>query len=136
MKIRSHKSRAWLLLPTLVLFGCDTALTQWFQPTSYWAGEFASANEFSPLWDFTMRSGPFVHLTASLVYVAIVSGLVFRLPGRAALVTSLTVLLWHFFGSASWITYHLPQGYWLTVGYGVLVAILLEVSYRRAGVWR
>ncbi len=128
--------RRWLLLPPLLLLAIDTFLTQWFQPNAYWRGEFTTVNEFSPLWAFTMRSHPLLHIGATLAYVGIIVLLIRALPRRAAFIASLTVTLWHVIGSASWIMYRLPQGYWLTVAYAGIVAGILEWSYRKSECFR
>jgi hypothetical protein len=124
----------WLCLAPAIVCALDAGLTLVFQPASYWAGQFQTAQEFSPLDRWLLHQHPLAFVAWAGVWIAAFSLAILRLPTRAGLVLAVTLLFENATGAASWVGARLPGGFWITFGLFLVIAVVVVVTWERAGV--
>ena len=96
-------ARFWLCIPPTLACGCDVLMTLLGQGGSYWAGDYASVDEFNPLARLLLQQHPAAFLAAAVLSSVLVSTVLLRLPGPLAVVACFLVTFGHTVAAASWL---------------------------------
>jgi hypothetical protein len=128
-----HWRKLWLCLPPTLLALLDHALTLFFQPDTYWAGDFSTAKEANPHASWLMQTHPIAIEVGFVAWLALVWSLILILPRRLALALSLGVTMGHTMGTASWLPGRVPAAYWLSVALCSASAVLVVLAWDVAG---
>ena len=95
--------RVFLILPAVVPFALDVALTLWGQSAAYWAGAYDQAAEMAPVGRALLQTHPLAFAAAAVGYAGLFSLAIRFLPGWMALWISLGYLIAHTSGANSWL---------------------------------
>jgi hypothetical protein len=98
--------RIYLVLPAVVPFAIDAALTLIRQPADYWQGNFWLANESAVVGLYLLQWHPLAFAAASLVYATGFAAAIRYLPEPIARWLSFGFLIAHSSGINSWLQYH------------------------------
>jgi hypothetical protein len=122
--------RLWLLAPAAVTFVADVTLTLSGQPSSYWAGDYATAVEANPFAYPLLAFSPWLFATLAVFWMALLSGVILFWPHPASgwLAVVLTVL--HAAGGSSWLV---QLGWW---GIVAAIAYLALAAHVTGWCWR
>jgi hypothetical protein len=132
MSIGSRKW--WLCVAPASVCAVDATVTLLFQPPTYWAGQFGTVNEGSPIDHWMLVQHPLVFVTWVATWIAAFSTALQYLPTRASLIVSLLLILGNASGASSWLIWRLPSGFWIGYGMFGLFAALIIVTWAKAGV--
>src|SRR5262245_14719286 len=128
------KRKLWLCVAPAMVCAFDAAITLWFQPDAYWAGQFEKVREFSPPDRWMLMQHPLAFVAWVLFWISAFCTVLVLLPTRLGLIVSLTLILGNATGASSWLYQQLPHGFWFGMGLFALVAALVVVTWWRAGV--
>ena len=126
------RRRLWLLLPAVVLFGCDVGLTLAEQTPEYWLGDYQQATEHNPLGRPLLAWHPIAFIGAAAAWGAAFSAVVllWRHPLGGWLAVALAV--GHAFGASSWLARHGVVGWASALCYVAVAAWVLRICWGRA----
>ncbi|HEV7280115.1 MAG TPA: hypothetical protein VGN57_07885 [Pirellulaceae bacterium] len=125
--------RVFLILPAVVPFALDIALTLWGQPAEYWAGSYSHAAEMAPVGRALLQYHPLAFVAAAIGYAGLFSLAIRFLPGWIALWLSLGYLLAHTSGANSWLIYQDVRLEALhNVGMSGFAALCFSLYFRRS----
>ena len=113
------KRLRWLMVFVILV---DTANTLLGQPASY-AENPATAAEFNEFMRVFVRLGPLPFLASSGLYIAGCFVCVSTLPRKLAYATLFALILGHYFGASTWLTYHWEFGMQAAVIYAIVIAV-------------
>jgi len=114
-----------LCLPPLVFVALDNGLTLLGQSAKYWAGNYRSANEVSPTFNYLLQIHPAAFVMGSLVWAALIVAVILLLPDFLALITSIVVTFGHTIGAATWLLYRFNYGYQMCLGLLLVASTIL-----------
>lgn len=129
------KRMAWLCVAPVVMCLFDTAVTLYFQPAAYWAGDYARVNEFSPVDRWMLGRHPGLFAAWVMVWITAFCIAILKLPTRIALGIALFLLINNTAGAASWLGRRFPEGGWVQIGLYAVTAALVILTWSRAGVF-
>ncbi len=98
----------WMTGPILFAFA-DGAATLVGQPVEYWAGGFHAVEELNPIGAWLLGIHPAAFAAGLVVWIGVVTALLYLLPWRIARVVACAVLVSHGIGLCSWLI-QLPYG--------------------------
>jgi hypothetical protein len=124
----------WLCVAPASVCAIDAALTLVFQPAAYWAGEFDQVREFSPLDRWMLAQHPFAFVAWVGIWITAFSLVLLWLPTRFSLALAVTLILGNAAGASSWVGARLPGGFWIGLGFFLVIAMLVVATWQRAGV--
>ena len=96
---KSTAYAAWLILPAILVAFSDAAQTLFFQPSTYWAGEFYTAHENNLLGAIFLHIHPLAFVAFMFAWISVFVFLGLRLPHPWDKVAVLTVVLGHTSGT-------------------------------------
>lgn len=126
------KTKCWYCLAPAALCVLDHALTIWGQPDWYWAYGYRGAVEAAPHGQWLLERHPIAFVAFGLAMVALYSTAILLLPRRGARIVALALVIGHSWGAATWLVSYLVYGYWLSLGFFLVVSIVLLWSWERA----
>jgi len=129
------RRKLWLCVPPTLLGSVDHAVTLWFQPEAYWAGDYSQAREANALLEGLMHHHPLVFEAGVAVWLVGLWTLLLVLPRLPSVMLCTCVTIGHTWGASSWLgdvreACDLSDGhlYWLTVALCILSGIVLTVA--------
>ena len=130
--MHATRSRAWLLLPAVVVWSADVALTLMGQPDGYWRGDYGLAVEANPLMYPLLVCSPWVFVAVALGWCVAFSAIVLMWTRRAGEWVAVLVTIGHLAGGASWLARLGAVGWVFVVLYLVTVTLGIRWCWRRA----
>jgi hypothetical protein len=121
--------RFWTLLPAIAMILFDLGLTIIFQPREYWQGSYGLTTEKSPIGVFLLSIHPAVFLIVMLIYIGIVTLLIFQLPIPWNRIIALALVVGHTAGVYSWIR---SRNYWAVIVIFLAIAAVTVFAWQRA----
>jgi hypothetical protein len=128
-----RKKKLLLCVPPVALCALDQTITLVGQSSQYWAGRYHYANEGNPLFCWLLQRHPLAFEAGIAVWILLFGGLIVLLPRRAAMVVSIAIVLGHSWGTATWLSWKMPHGYWLAIGLFLASAILIVWTWDTFG---
>ena len=126
------RPRLWLLLPAVCLHAGDLSLTLAGQPASYWAGDYATATEYNPIWSPLLARHPAAFVAGALVWLAVFAAIILKWRHPLAAWLAIAVAMGSALGGSSWFARHGAAGWLLAVLYLSAAAHLSRLCWRRA----
>jgi hypothetical protein len=123
----------WLCVVPAIVCALDAGLTLVFQSPAYWAGELYKVNEFSPPDRWMLERHPLLFVAWVGAWIAAFSLAIRLLPTRASLALAVILVLGNSSGASWWLA-SLPGGFWLGFGLFVASAVLLVLTWVKAGI--
>ncbi len=127
-----HKTHRWLCLPPIALCGIDHGATLWWQSAAYWQGNYATALEMNPQFNWLLQQHPLAFEAGVVAWIGVFSAAILWLPRRWASASALAITIGHTVGASSWIAVHLTFGYWAELALCVVSALLVVFAEERA----
>ncbi len=115
------KRLCWVMVGVIFFDDTNTLLGQ---PASFWQHP-ETADEFNRLTHFFMSRGWMWYCAEQLVYIAGMFLLARVLPGKAALIVLLALILGHFDGGSSWLAHRWHFGTQGMVIYAIILAAIM-----------
>ena len=125
------KKKLWLCLPPFALCMLDQGITLFRQSDAYWDGSYEHAREANPLFSWLLKQHPLAFEAGIFVWVSIFASIILFTPRRVAMTVSIAVLLGHTWGAATWLTWTVPQGYWLSIALFLASSILIVTVWEK-----
>jgi hypothetical protein len=120
-----------LIVPAICYSLLDAGLTLYGQSDSYWSGNYADVNELSPSARGYLGSHPFAFLFHIACWISIFTCLILLLPEIPATFVSVTVIIVHMTGAASWLAFRLAS--YQACGWLFLITAAVLVATTRFG---
>lgn len=112
---RDNFHRHWLWICPTIFAITDATLTLSGQTTRYWAGHFNEVRELNPIGRILLEFHPFAFAAGILAWIVLFSILILYFKRFIAKWITLSILIAHAFGAATWL-YQVPN-------FGILVVI-------------
>ena len=125
------KRKIWLCVPPFVLCMFDQSITLFGQSAEYWAGNRSVANEGNPWFLWLLRQHPLAFEAGIAAWVVVFSSLILAVPRRAAMTISIAIVLGHTWGTATWLCWVLPFGYWIALALFLASAIAIVATWEK-----
>lgn len=93
----------------------------------------SDVNEGNPLFNWLLQQHPLAFEAGIAVWILFFCSLIFALPRRAAMTVSIAIVLGHTWGTASWLCWRVPHGYWITLGLFLASAMLIVWTWEKFG---
>ena len=130
--MRALQSRAWLLLPAIVVCAFDVVLTLAGQDDAYWRGDYGLAIEGNPLVRPALAYSPWLFAGVALAWGVLFSAVVLLWRHRAAEWLAVLNTVGHTLGGASWLARLGAVGWVFVVLYLVAVTLGTRWCWRHA----
>ena len=130
--MRVIPGRGWLLLPAVIVYAVDVALTLLGQPDAFWQGDYGLAVEGNPLAYPLLAYSPWLFAGAALVWGVLFSAVVLLWHHRAAEWLAVLNTVGHTFGGACWLAWPGAVGWVFAALYLVAVSLGIRWCWRRA----
>jgi hypothetical protein len=127
-----RSKRLWLCVAPVVLCVLDNALTLAGQPARYWAGDYASREEFNPVMAWALERHPLVLAAQTTAWILLFCALIVVLPLRLAKVLALALSFGNATGAGHWMTWKFDL-YWLYPIHFLASAALVVWTWEKAG---
>ena len=99
------------------------------QPSSFW-GDPSTANKMNSFFRPFLMHGSLPFVAVSLVCIAGLIFLSYMLPRGIGLIVLLSATLSSYFGACTWLSYNFGLGEAGSIGYAILLSILLAAGGR------
>jgi hypothetical protein len=126
-----RKARLWLCVPPVIVSTIDQGVTLLWQPAAYWAGVYSTGQEGNPAYSWLLRQHPLAFEAGMVAWVALFSSIIYLAPQRLAKIVSIAVMLGHTWGTATWLYWRLPHGYWISIALFLASATIIVLSWDR-----
>jgi hypothetical protein len=120
----------WLVLLPIAVCLADVGLTLQGQPTEYWRGNYAEANEGNPLPRLFLEVHPLAFVALVLAWIAGFTAVILLIRRRWAVLVCLVIILGHTVGTLSWLLRNRPFGHWFAVLFLLTVVVLALPTWR------
>jgi len=118
--------RIWLFFPAGLLFASDVTFTLYGQPTAYWAGDTAAANEANPLAYHLLAASPWLFCGMAALWLAVLGVVIVKWTSRWSNAVAMGIAFAHALGGASWL---LRSGDWGLAIAGVYLVFAAQFSF-------
>lgn len=127
------RRKVWLCVPPFVLCMLDQGITLYGQGPEYWRGNRSVAAEGNPWFYWLLLQHPLAFEAGILAWVAVFCVVILALPRRAAMTLSIAIVIGHTWGTATWLCYLFPLGYWFALALFLASAIVIVATWERFG---
>ena len=118
--------RIWLFFPAGLLFASDVTFTLYGQPTTYWAGDTAAANEANPLAYHLLAASPWLFCGMAALWLAVLGVVIVKWTSRWSNAVAMGIAFAHALGGASWL---LRSSDWGLAIAGVYLVFAAQFSF-------
>ena len=117
-----HPHRFWFTLPLGLFLMLDVSFALIWQPASYWAGDWRTANEANPIAYWLLEVCPWLFAASAAIWAILLSVIVMKWNSRLSNTLAMVVAVAHAFGGSSWLLHHGDWGFALAGGYLLLAS--------------
>lgn len=128
-----QRRKIWLCVPPFALCMLDQSITLYGQSFNYWKGNYSVANEVNPWFNWLLRQHPLAFEAGIIAWIVVFSVVILALPRRASMTISMAIVLGHTWGTATWMCFVLPFGYWIALALFLASSIIIVATWEKFG---